>query len=150
MLKLRSATGDYRCIVRNLLLDHRCLHHQHPAACIRLRQQSIECLTYPLFQQHQPPPTPPKRLVPAPLPPNFRIAPNPTTPLRLIPFPSQNQRSFSAPSSLWCSQGPPRSLGHSDEVQEEEVKETALSAFQHWLSLLSEQTIPMPFRQVLA
>jgi len=33
---------------------------------------------------------------------------------------------------------------------EEVMEETPLSAFKHWLSLLSEHSIPRPFREVLS
>lgn len=36
------------------------------------------------------------------------------------------------------------------EDEEDEEEETPLSAFKHWLSLLSEHSIPRPFREVLS
>lgn len=93
----------------------------------------------------------------APYPPSPRIAS--TQVPRLLPFPNQHQRSVSAPPAPdLSSYGYPSWMLEADDDGEEEdggeqkdegAKESALSAFQHWLSLFPEHSIPLPFRDML-
>ncbi|KAF1919440.1 hypothetical protein BDU57DRAFT_141597 [Ampelomyces quisqualis] len=112
----------------------------------------------PQQQQHSHCP-PPVKFAPARLPASFRIPPPPpTTPPRLIPFPNQHYRSFSAPnppafSLQRCIYDKPTNNDTKDvedAAQVNEEEETPISAFKHWLSLLSEHSIPRPFREVLS
>lgn len=102
--------------------------------------------------------TRPRSLIPAPLPPTFRIAP-PTQPLipmastashTLTPttFPSQR----SVPASCPCLASRPRILPDTPEepATDDNDEETALTKFQHWLSLFPESAIPMSVREALS
>ncbi|CAO2652157.1 Nn.00g004400.m01.CDS01 [Neocucurbitaria sp. VM-36] len=107
-----------------------------------------------------PPPLTLRTLVPAPLPPGFRI--DPTTrkvvhvtvsDSQLVPI--QHQRSASAPpgpcfphnNNVLIQDVPPEST---KAKQQENEEGKAFSPFQHWLSLFPESTIPMPFREALS
>ncbi|KAF1840189.1 uncharacterized protein K460DRAFT_204548 [Cucurbitaria berberidis CBS 394.84] len=93
-------------------------------------------------------------MVPAPLPVGFRIAPPVLAPAPVFSpaqsqlVPSQHQRSVSAPPGPCFphNNNPPEAA----DAKQEGESVSELSAFQHWLSLFPESTIPMPFREALS
>jgi hypothetical protein len=129
------------------------------SACEDSPQPPIQKISYlPVRRQRSPSPAPPKpatpsqatttlpplpsrRLVPAALPPGFRIPP--PSPPRLLPFPNQHQRCFSAPT-------PPLPTSNHGLREDKGEDSAAVLSFKHWLSSFSEHSIPLPFREVLA